>query len=429
MSFNDDAYRATIRELSDRLVVAQKPIRILDAIKWDASVQQVFFAAGAREQPQIDRGYYLQRPLPFDAAAKRLELDTLEKDIARLLGRFNPVAVILRRMCHEYSTVVRMLEARGTPDFAALSAELYGSSTDVLHAGDPTLALFGERMSEALNAIDQSHLIQVEEKNLTGEQAVEILKARLESAFAGTNCPVRVILSDGIVADAAAGSDYVKIRREARFTERDLALLEVHEGWVHLGTTLNGLNQPICTFLSKGPPSSTVTQEGLALLMEILTFRSHPGRVRRVTNRIRAVHMAESGGTFLDVYRFFLEQGFGATESFANASRVFRGSTPDGGAFTKDISYSKGFILVYNFFMLAVRQGKLDRLPLIFCGKTTLEDIRTLAQLVQEGLVVAPAFLPPQLRDLNALAAWMCYSNFLGRLNLDRIEADYAGIL
>jgi hypothetical protein len=49
--------------------------------------------------------------------------------------------------------------------------------------------------------------------------------------------------------------------------------------------------------------------------------------------------------------------------------------------------------------------------------------------LVDEGLVVPPKFLPDQFRDLNALAAWMCFSNFLYRLCLDRIEADYSNIL
>ncbi|MFZ0256864.1 MAG: hypothetical protein WAN46_14755, partial [Gammaproteobacteria bacterium] len=31
--------------------------------------------------------------------------------------------------------------------------------------------------------------------------------------------------------------------------------------------------------------------------------------------------------------------------------------------------------------------------------------------------------------DLNGLTAWMCYSNFLSRLSLERIEADYANLL
>ena len=50
-------------------------------------------------------------------------------------------------------------------------------------------------------------------------------------------------------------------------------------------------------------------------------------------------------------------------------------------------------------------------------------------RLVDEGLVAPPKYLPPQFRDLNALSAWMCFSNFLNHLSLDRIEADYANIL
>jgi uncharacterized protein (TIGR02421 family) len=422
-------YRQTVRELSDRLVTAQRPIRVLDAIKWSAAVEEAFFAAGAREQPRVDREYYARQPLGFDPAAKRQELEELEREVAHRLGQYNPVGQIMRRICREYASVVRMLEGRGTPEFCRLSQELYGSSTDALHAGDPNLADLGVMMAEALANIDRGHYFAAEEKNLTGEEAVAVLGRRVAEAFADVDAGVRVVLSDGIVADAAAGADTIKVRKEARFNDRDLRLLEVHEGWVHLGTTLNGASQPYCTFLSKGPPSATVTQEGLAIFLEIITFTSHPGRVRRVTNRIRAVHMAEEGASFLDVYGFFRGQGFSERVSFADASRVFRGSTPTGGAFTKDLSYSKGFLLIYNYIRLAVRQGKLDRIPLLFCGKTTLEDLRVLAQLVEEGLVTKPAFLPPQLRDLNALAAWMCYSNFLNRLSLDRVAADYAGIL
>ena len=139
--------------------------------------------------------------------------------------------------------------------------------------------------------------------------------------------------------------------------------------------------------------------------------------------------MAEGGANFLEVYRFFLEEGYTEADSFANASRVFRGSTPEGGPFTKDIAYSKGFILIYNYIRLAVRKGKVQHIPLLFCGKTMLEDMRTLAHLVEEGVVIPPKYLPPQFRDLNALAAWMCFSNFLNHLSLDRIEADYANIL
>jgi uncharacterized protein (TIGR02421 family) len=429
MNTTQENYRQTVRQLSDRVVEAQRPIRVLDAIKWDPAVLVSFFAKDCKELPAVDTGYYAQRPLPFDPEDKKQEFHDIERDIQRQLGQFNPVGVLMQRMCREYRMVVRMLESRGTPEFSELSQKLYGSAGDVFHAGDPTLFDLATMLTEALENIDRSALAQKEERTIDGEQAVAILQQRMRDYFHDSDRRVRVRLSDGIVADAAAGSDYIKIRKEARFSQRDLRLLEIHEGWVHVGTTLNGLNQPVCTFLSKGPPSSTVTQEGLAIIAEILAFASHPARLRRLTNRIRAVHMAESGANFVEVFEFYRTQGFSDIESYTNTVRVFRGSMPDGAPFTKDICYSKGFVLVYNYLRLAVTRGIPERIPLLFCGKTTLEDMRTLAGLVDEGVVVAPKYLPPVFSDLNALVSWMCYSSFLNRLNLQRIEADYAQIL
>ncbi|MFP6848140.1 MAG: flavohemoglobin expression-modulating QEGLA motif protein [Pseudomonas sp.] len=424
-----DDYQLIVRALSDRIVEAQTPIRVLDAVKWDDSIRSEFLKHKGKQQPQVDRDYYVNRPLPFDAAAKKLEFQNIERDITRRLGQFNPVGQIMRRMCREYRMVIRMLEARGTEDFGLISQELYGAASDAFHAGDPTLADLGVMFSNFLNNIDKRGDLKDEAKNLNAKEAVSLLQQRLNKVFGEEEGTIRVFESDGILADAAAGADYIKIRADAMFNERDVKALEVHEGLVHVATTLNGQNQPICTFLAKGPPSSTVTQEGLAILMEVIAFASYPTRLRKLTNRTRAIHMAEEGADFLQVFDFYREQGFSQEQSYSNANRVFRGSTPTGLPFTKDLSYLKGFIMVYNYIQLAVRKGKLEQIPLLFCGKTTLEDMRTLRQLVDEGLVTPPKYLPPQFSDLNSLSAWMCFSNFLNHLSLDRIEADYANIL
>jgi uncharacterized protein (TIGR02421 family) len=421
-------YETMVRTLSDRLVEAQRPIRILDAIQWGDDIERAFFEKGCRELPPVTRDSYLSRPLPFDADAKLSELHTIERDIRRQLGEFNAPGQIMARMCQEYREVVHLLTHRGTPTFADISERLYGSSSDSFHAGDPNLVDLGHMMSDILDNLSHEAIFGHEEATLDAPQAVEVLSGRLAQFF-GDAGAVRVRLSDGIVADAAAGSDYIKIRHSARFTARELRLLEVHEGWVHLGTTLNGQAQPVCTFLSKGPPSSTITQEGLAVISEIFAFASHPARVRRLTNRIEGVAMAEAGANFLDVYRYFLEEGYPSRESYQHTMRIFRGSLPEGcGPFTKDLCYSKGFVLIYNYIRLAVSRGMLRRVPLLFCGKTTLGDIKTIAQLVDEGLVTPPRFVPPAFADLNALSAWMCFANFLNRLSLKRIQDDYAGL-
>jgi uncharacterized protein (TIGR02421 family) len=422
------AYESMVRALSDRLVEAQRPIRILDAIHWDDTIERAFFEKGCRELPLVTRDYYLQRPLPFDPEQKLHEFHLIERDIRRQLGEFNAPGQIMSRMCQEYRQVVHLLTHRGSRAYAEISERLYGSASDSFHAGDPSLADLGHMMSDILDNLSHDSIFDREEAVYDAAQIVEKLSARLREYFQD-QAAVRVQLSDGIVADAAAGSDYIKIRNDARFTARELRQLEVHEGWVHLGTTLNGLNQPVCTFLSKGPPSSTITQEGLAVITEIFAFASHPARVRRLTNRIEGVAMAEAGANFLEVYRYFLAKGYNPPESYHHTMRIFRGSLPDGcGPFTKDLCYSKGFVLIYNYLRLAVRRGLIRQVPLLFCGKTTLGDIKVLAQMVEEGLVVPPRFLPPQFADLHALCAWMSYANFLNRLSLKRIEEDYAGL-
>ena len=170
------------------------------------------------------------------------------------------------------------------------------ASMSFVVGGDPTIADLGEAMSATLENLDASLLGPGEPKTIPADVAVKKLQRRLGKFFHSDK--VLVKLADGIASDAAAGADYLKIRSDGMFNERDLKVLEVHEGHVHIGTTLNGLAQPVCTFLAKGPPSSTITQEGLAIIMEIISFNSYPARLKRITNRIHAIDMAEQGADF-----------------------------------------------------------------------------------------------------------------------------------
>lgn len=420
-------YQKNIKSLSDEIVRAQAPIRILDAIKWHPSIKEKFFEQNFKEQPQITPEYYHQS-VNQDWSKMRQQFHVIKREITKQLGQFNPVGQLMRGTCSEYLRVLHMLEARGTPEFSLISQELYGSASDVFHVGDPTIANLGVMMAEALGEMSKNQSLAEEPRTIDAQTAIDILQIELDKYF-DDNQRVKVIPSDGIIADASAGADYIKIRSDAKFNERDLKILEIHEGLVHIGTTLNGKNQPICTFLSKGPPSSTVTQEGLAILMEVISMVSYPARLKKLANRIRAVELAEEGGTFLDIFEFFRTQGYLEDECYNLASRVFRGSLPTLGPFTKDLSYCKGFVSIYNFIQLAVRKGKLDRIQLLFCGKTDLEDIRDLAQLVDEGIIIPPKYLPPQIKDLNAIAAWMCFASFLNQLSLSKIESDYDFLL
>jgi uncharacterized protein (TIGR02421 family) len=424
-----EEYKQIIYELSERIVAAQKPIRILDALKWNGDVEEYFFKHKCKKLPLINSEYYNEKnPLAFDPIKKLEEFHEIEHSVRRKLGQYSGVGSIMQRMCYEYCRVIEMLLARGTRKFTEVSKELYGSSEDAFHAGAPTLKDLATLVTNTLTNIKDQVKTSADVENYTSEEAVTILSKRLANYFSEQD-KIRVEISDGIIADAAAGADRIKIHKGSKFSLREIRTFEIHEGWVHLGTTLNGMAQPICTFLSKGPPSSTVTQEGLAIITEIFTFSSYPGRVRRLTNRINAVSMAEEGANFFDVFQFYCEQGMDENDSYQSTVRVFRGSTSEGGPYTKDLSYSKGFILIYNYMRLAVQRGLVRRIPLLFVGKTTLEDLHVLADLLDEGIVAPPKYVPPQFADLAAVSAWMVYSLFLNRLDLRRLAMDFKAIL
>ncbi|MEO6654204.1 MAG: flavohemoglobin expression-modulating QEGLA motif protein [Ilumatobacteraceae bacterium] len=419
-------FREEVRAFSDELVALQQPIRVLDAIAWDDDVAAQFFAAGCDRQPAVDADYYVtHRPLRFEPGEVRNGLTDLRRRISQRLGGA-PVEGLLVNRVDEYLRVIDLLEARGTPAFSSIASELYGGIDDELHPGGPTLADLGALMDDALTSIDLGMWQPPEDQSYTAEAGVHILGDRL-TAVCGDE--LRVMIDDGIVADAAAGGNYIKLRADAMFSERDLRVLEVHEGWVHVATTLNGRRQPWCTFLGKGTPSTTSTQEGLAVFTEITTMSSTPDRLRKVTRRVLAIKMAAEGGTFLDVYRWFVAEGLAETDSWASTVRVFRGSTPESGPFTKDLVYTRGFLEVYDFMRLAVRRGLLDRLPLLFAGKLAVREVGVLAQLVEEGLLEQPSRLPPHVADISALASWMAYSNLLNRIDLHQMEKHLGSAL
>lgn len=426
---NGENYRQDVLDLSKRIIAAQAPIRILDAIKWDDEVQQKFFAADCRCQPEVDVDYYRRNPLKFDVPSLHDTFRDIDRSIVSTLGTTDPAGSIMRRMCQEYRQVLDMLSARGTAGFSFISQSLYGRSRDNFHTGGPTVFDLGALLDEALSNIDERMFLEKDVKDIPTKEAIGLLQERLNRVFIDPGASVRVIESDGIVADAAAGSDYIKLRANTFFSERDLRALEAHEGWVHVCTTLNGSLQPVCAFLSKGTPSDTVTQEGLAVFTELVSFNSHPARLRRISDRIHAIALAEQGATFLDIFNRLRDEGRGREDAYTITMRVFRGSVPDGGPFTKDLAYSAGFVDVYNFIRLAVRRGQLDRIRLLFCGKLAIKDMGTLAQLSEEGVVVAPRYLPPPLIDISALTAWMAYSNFLNRLDIHQIDIDFAHLL
>jgi len=162
------------------------------------------------------------------------------------------------------------------------------------------------------------------------------------------------------------------------------------------------------------------------VLMEVLTFRSHPRRARRLNERVIAIDKAEDGADFLDVFEWHRTEGYEEEECFNAARRVFRGGTLLGGApFTKDISYTKGLVSNYHFIRSAIRAARPELVRFLFVGKVAHEDVPVLWSRVAEGVVRPPKFLPPLFSDLNGLAIWMAYSTFFSQMGFQEMFDYY----
>ena len=386
--------RPAARCLGERVCAAVRPLRVLDAVRWPGEVETAFLAAGGSRLPPVTPDTY-RRPVGFDPPDKLAELARLAADTRDQLGTDHPAARLLLKTIREAELTTRLIAARGTPDFAPLSRDLYGSALSAAWLPDLTALL--DRLLDTLPADEH-------QPALTAHEAAADLAARF-AAYFGVNA-VRVTVCDALSSDAAAGNGYLKLRAGSTFTPADVRLLEVHEGWAHLGTTLNGRSQSLLPTLAKCSPSATRTQEGLAVFLELVTGVAGRSRVRKLLNRVRAVAMAEAGADFRDVYQFFLTATGLPIESYRQAARVFRGGLPaEGGPFTKDLSYCEGLLRVLRFVTDELAGGGWGRVSLLMCGKVAVEDVPVLAELGRDGWLTPPRWVPPPLRDRAGLVA------------------------
>jgi uncharacterized protein (TIGR02421 family) len=376
----------------------------------------------------VDAAYYEALPLGYDPEQKIAEFQRIIDEIAQEVGTEDSLGRILIQSCREFQDLVRMLSMRGRPEFYEYSRRLYGSPQDHFFGSLATVKDLGLHLYNILSVVQGRSEPEEKKIEVDAPEAMRDLEERFSRYFAGQS--VKVVIEDEMVADAAASAKTIKLRQAATFTRRDIDILEVHEGWVHMGTTINGLEQRVAKFLHKGPPRVTATQEGLAVLMEIFSFVTFPRRARKINDRVLAIAKAEDGANFLDVVEYFRTEGYEEEDCLIASQRVFRGGDVRGKfPLTKDISYCKGFVENYNFIRACIQAGRSEIVPFLFVGKVHLTDVPVLYQKYKEGIVDAPRFLPPMFRDLNSLIVWMSFSNFLSAAGMTSAQDAYRHLI
>jgi uncharacterized protein (TIGR02421 family) len=405
-----------IRQATRLLRDAERPVRILRTVAWPEGTRERFFAAGESELPEV--AY-----TPLDPA------ETLEilARVRQLASGANPIDTWLRRVCRSIELGALMLAAVGTPDFTRLSIELYGAPRTALADQTSTSLELARQLLATLWAAAHVDL-GGSRVDVAPEELAERIRRAVERHFGG-DAP-NVVVVPHLSANALAGPGAIRIRAGARFSDRDVQQLVQHEAFIHIATSLNGRSQEDLPILAAGHPGTTRTQEGLAVFAEFITGSIEPARLMRLADRVVAIQMALDGASFLDVYRYFLEQTGDREQAFENTRRIFRGGVVSGGApFTKDVVYLDGLLRVHNFLRSAVAAGRSDCLKLLFCGKLDIEDIPALAWMAEAGLCKLPRYMPPWASDLGFLVAYLAYSRFLNQVDLDLIRKHYSALL
>jgi len=402
-------------ELDRRLIAAVKPIRLLDMVSWPAPVQERFLAdwrVGKIWMPKVE--YERQ-----DWSEVRSELDAIDA----ALDNNHPLGRYLHRTTESWRVATLLLDAIGTPEVTTHSARLFGKPGGRLPGDGPTNLEAARHFIDLADELDQELRLYEPGFVLSAEQVQEELQLQIDQ-FMGPG-QVSVELDPNLIAKAAAGTNRLRLRTNTGFSDYDRNQLLMHEFFVHTVTARNGREQPVLGSLARGSPRTTATQEGLATLSEMMSGSMDIERMKRISLRIIAIDMALNGADFIQVFRFFLEEGQSDVDSFTSAQRIFRGVQPTGGAaFTKDTVYLHGLLSVHTFFRWCLRNRKLGLARQLFAGKMALEDVFNFESSYAAGTIVPPRYLPPWIQRANGLAGMLAFSLFANRIKLDNVDAD-----
>jgi len=415
---------ARLKTAAALLKKAERPVRVLRAVAWGPEVAERFFASGEKELPQVTYTPLDAAPVHETLRAARAMIDAGPE------GGRGPVQAWLLRIADVIGIGADMLAAIGTKEFHRQSVKLYGSpQADLLNCDVRPLDL--ARMLDYVLGAFQNLEINLDAKadaNTTPDELAARMAPILARHFAEKAPKIEIV--DHLSSNALAGASYIRLRRSAVFSDRDLAQLVQHEAFVHIATSLNGSAQAAFPILGAGHPGTTRTQEGLAVFAELISGAMDPSRLMRLADRVLAIQMAMDGANFLELYRYFCERTHNKFSAFENARRICRGGMVEGGApFTKDSVYLEGLVRVHNFLRIAVQETRVDTIRLLFAGKMDIEDMPAITTLAAHGLCTFPRFLPPWARDLRFVLSYIAYSSFLNRMNLDRVRDHYKDLL
>lgn len=400
-----------MKEAGDVFKICARKTKILSSLAWKPEVAEEFFQRKETEFPKPK--YEIDRKTFQDV------LDALTRVKPKIQGE-HPVLQWLERTRESFTNGIQLLLEIEKDGFHQLSSTLYGNSGTKVFRSTLTNIELARALSGRMSVCN---LNDVTEHNM---RVAEEFAHSLEENIQGRHpmLPVKVELTEQIVAKVVAGMNRVRIRKDAKFSEIELSALWNHEIESHCLTAHNGNHQDICDFLAAGGPRTTMTQEGLAVFYEVYGHTMSQRRFLSLCDRIEAVRKVEDGADFLELYRWYKDRCEEPREAFYNTQRMFRGAKLTGkGPFTKDVVYLAGLLGVYNFLRIAVKSQNRLLVESLVCGRISLEDVGTIAWLRQHDILKPPYFIPDWLKNWEALLSFFSLTAVFGSMDLSGFQS------
>src|SRR6266536_1701986 len=80
------SYKEQVAAIAQRIVEAQRPIRVLQALRWEPSVEEAFRRSRGRELPRVGPEEYAKIDLGFEPKAKLDEFEAIAQAAENELG-------------------------------------------------------------------------------------------------------------------------------------------------------------------------------------------------------------------------------------------------------------------------------------------------------------------------------------------------------
>ncbi len=209
------SYKEIVAQLAQRVLEAQRPLRILQALRWDSTVEEQFLARSkAARLPKVS----YDPDLGFDPDAKIRELTDIFQDIRREPGKEDKLGKILPR------DLRRVPAGRGDAQGPRHAGLLQVVEAPLRLAEGQVPRRQDDRARHGLRALRAAHrdrrrAPRPQSSRATSPRTVAAqgISVRLGATF--ENATVRVEVDDSLLADAMTGSDYVEIRSGAALLE------------------------------------------------------------------------------------------------------------------------------------------------------------------------------------------------------------------